>query len=283
MKSYAEKELVPVVYGETAVKILSFNIEKNKKTFASHWHERMEFHLVKSGILKLICDGEEVFVNPGEVSVISPAITHSGGSESDGVEYDVIMFDPKDLYNETISTKQYLEPIINGSIRFCRKTDNPQIVRVVNEIIKLHHKKEECHSLENIGYLYQLLGLLYRYCIDDSFKAVSTTKNFDNVINYINSNFTKNISVDNICRQFNYDKSYFCRKFKKETGINASEYIRIRRLEHSRNLLGKTNNSIKNIAIYCGFKDSAYFINCFKKTYGITPSQYKKSIQKSFL
>lgn len=280
MKLYAEKELVPVIYGETAVKILSFSAVKNQKAFPSHWHERMEFHLVKSGTLKLICDDEEILINPGEVSIISPAVTHSGEPKDEGVKYDIIMFDPYDLYNRTISAKQYLEPIINGNIRFCYKTDNPQIVGVVNEIILSHSKKENVHPLENIGLIYKLLGLLHLYCVDDNYKAITVKKYFDDVINYIDANFMKDISVDTICSQFNYNKSYFCRKFKRETGINASEYIRIRRLEYSRNLLENTKNPIKNIAIYCGFSNGAYFVNCFKKMYGITPTQYRKSIQK---
>lgn len=276
MKLNFEKELTPVVYGETAVKILHFCFDGKTEGFAPHWHDRIELHLVKSGRLILNCNGEEVSVNPGEVSVISPTYTHSGTSDTDGVEYYVIMFDIKDLYSDSSPFKRYIEQILNGDICFRFKTDLAEIVTLANEIVEMNLRRDEHHPLEIIGSLYRLIGLLCRHCIDGNRVLKSSFDKFDNVINYVNANFQKNISVDTVSRKFNYEKSYFCRKFKSTTGINATEYIRILRLEHARYLLKNTDKSITDISISCGFHDSAYFINCFKKMYNVTPLKYRK-------
>ncbi|MBO5909205.1 MAG: helix-turn-helix transcriptional regulator [Clostridia bacterium] len=281
MKTTSKKEFTPIVYGETSVKTAHFKFDANASGFSQHWHDRIELHLVKSGTLELICNNEKIRLKKGELSIISPAFSHGGGAGDTGVEYYVLMFDIKDLYNGTVSSLKYLDPIINGEICFKYKTDIPQIVELAEEIIEMNTNTKENHSLEIVGSLYRLLGLLCRFCTDDRISLEHhTAEKFESVISYIKSNFRKEISVDSISKNFSYEKSYFCRKFKSVTGITASKYINIQRLEYARGLLENTNKSIMNIALSSGFSESAYFINCFKKMYGITPLKYREKNRK---
>ncbi|MBQ2933653.1 MAG: helix-turn-helix transcriptional regulator [Clostridia bacterium] len=280
MQLNSKKELTPVVFGETSVKILKTKIGPNIRTFEQHWHDRLELHLVKSGSLELCCNDKTIFVNTNELSIVSPTMLHSGKSGSEGYECYVIMFEVADLYNGTVSAKQYIEPIINGKIRFKYKTDNSEIVLLANQIVEMQQNSKNYHPLETVGRLYRLLGLLCEHCIDDTHSSPQLFESFDNVINYINLNFTKNISSASISRHFGYDEAYFCRRFKKITGITAMQYIRTQRLEHACTLLKKTKESIRHIALSCGFMDAAYFTNCFKSTYGISPLKYRNTINK---
>ncbi len=280
MKLNSKKELTPVVFGETSVKILKTRLGANITAFEQHWHDRLELHLIKSGSLELCCNEQNISVNVGEISIVSPTMLHSGKSGDEGYECYVIMFEVADLYNGTVSAKQYIEPIINGKIRFKYKTDNTEIVTLANQIVEMQLNHKNYHPLETVGRLYRLLGLLCEHCIDINNSSPQTFESFDNVINYINSNFTKNISSSSISQQFGYDESYFCRKFKKATGITVSKYIRTQRLEHARRLLEKPKEPIRHIAISCGFIDAAYFTNCFKSMYGISPTNYRNTYIK---
>ena len=273
----SKKELTPVVFGETSVKLLKTRLGPDRLAFEQHWHDRLELHLIKSGKLELCCNEQNISVNAGELSIVSPAMLHSGKSGSEGYECYVIMFEVADLYNGTVSAKQYIEPIINGKIRFKYKTDNKEIVALADKIVEMQLNHKNYHPLETVGRLYRLLGLLCEHCIDDSNSITQKFEKFDNVINYINSNFTKDISSSTISQQFGYDESYFCRKFKKITGITVTNYIRTQRLEHARRLLEKTEESVRHIAISCGFIDAAYFTNCFKSMYNTTPTKYRNS------
>ena len=275
MKNHFEKEVEPIVYDSSAVRILSFSMIENQKPFPKHWHERMEFHIVKSGTLKLICDEEEVLIHPGEISIISPGVSHTGGALDGTLEYDVIMFEPEYLINGFISSQQYIRPLVDEEFRFVYKTNIPQILSLANQIIEMHKNKNSYNPLENIAYIYQFLGLLHRYCVtyDKQFSPIKTR--ISDVIKYIDSNFTNNLDLDYICKEFYYEKSTFCRCFKKHTGLKYSEYIRLKRLEYSCRLLKKTEYTIKDIAVQAGFNDSAYFVNCFKKNYGMTPLHYR--------
>lgn len=275
MQPNYKKELTPVIFGETSVKILHTRLAADRIGFEPHWHERIELHLVKSGCLELFCDEQKISVRQGELSIVSPTVLHSGKSGDEGYECYVIMFEISDLFNSTMSAKQYIKPIINGDIRFKYKTDMPQIVHLAEKIADMQLYGGKYHPLETVGCLYSLLGLLFKHCIDENHSAPQNAQKFDSVINYINSNFTANISVSDISRKFGYDESYFCRKFKKSTGVTVTQYIRTQRLERARELLQKTDESVRHIAISCGFIDAAYFTNRFRDAYGISPTKYR--------
>ena len=69
---------------------------------------------------------------------------------------------------------------------------------------------------------------------------------------------------------------YFCRVFKKSTGFGFSEYLTLYRLKQAEILLlEESTKSVSEIAYSCGFNDSNYFANRFKKIYGITPSKLR--------
>lgn len=280
MQLNSKKELTPVVFGETSVKILKTRLGANMPAFEQHWHDRLELHLIKSGSLELCCNEETISVSVNELSIVSPTMLHSGKAGSDGYECYVIMFEVADLYNGTVSAKQYIEPIINGKIHFKHKTDNTEIVTLANQIVEMQLNSKNYHPLETVGRLYRLLGLLCEHCIDHNHSSPQMFESFDNVINYINLNFTKPISSASISRHFGYDESYFCRKFKKITGITVTNYIKTQRLEHARRILEKTEEAIRHIAISCGFIDAAYFTNCFKNMYGVSPTKYRNEYLK---
>lgn len=64
-----KKELVPVVFDKTSVKVLTTHATAKSLGFTPHWHERIELHLVKSGCLELCCNEQKVSVKAGEVSM----------------------------------------------------------------------------------------------------------------------------------------------------------------------------------------------------------------------
>ena len=105
--------------------------------------------------------------------------------------------------------------------------------------------------------------------------ALPTQKHFDRTIDYINEHYTENISAASLSRRFGYDESYFCRKFKKQTGLTVMKYIQILRIEKARRLLAETGLPVQDIAQQCGFSDTAYFTNRFKSICHMTPTQIR--------
>lgn len=93
---------------------------------------------------------------------------------------------------------------------------------------------------------------------------------------YINNNFSKDISLDDVSRSVNISSYYFSKIFKEETGENFIEYLTSIRIEKAKELLSNSDYSMKEICAMCGYSDPNYFSRSFKKNVGVTPTEYKE-------
>ncbi len=85
-----------------------------------------------------------------------------------------------------------------------------------------------------------------------------------------------NFNVEDLSKAMAFSKSQLYRKMKGLLGYSANEFIRMIRLKHAKQLLEDGQLNITEIAYKVGFSDLKYFRSCFKKEFGMTPSQYKK-------
>lgn len=92
---------------------------------------------------------------------------------------------------------------------------------------------------------------------------------------YINNNIHEQISLHYVADLVQLNYQYFSALFKMETGYTFSEYVTITRIEKSKQLLSQTNMKVYNIATMCGYSNAKHFMNVFKKTTGMTPSEFR--------
>lgn len=280
MKLDSKKELAPIQYSAYSVKVIrNFRFAPNAMAFPLHWHDRIELLRILEGSLILSCPDLNTTLHPGDVALISPKLLHGGTTGDTGAVYHVLTFDPKVLLNETQPSGQYIQPLCEGKYVFEPLVYNSQIVERVDSIVAAHDNPAS-HPLQVIGELYDLMGLLYRHCVIRQATALPTKKEFDQTIDYINEHYTENISSASLSQMFGYAESYFCRKFKKQTGLTVMNYIQILRIEKARQLLVETNLPVQDIAAACGFSDTAYFTNRFKAMFRLAPSQLRSTSKK---
>lgn len=276
MKLDYQKELIPVLYGDSAVKILDeTNMPANRVCFGMHWHERMELLLIYSGSLILHIGGREFTAKENNLVIIPPERTHMGISGNNGVRYRTVMFDITAFYNSTSATDKFLKPIVKQITDFNPVTDDAETVALCDSLIKEQLSECAAYSLIVIGKIYELLGLLYRRCLCEPVLATADSK-FKDVLDFIGANFCNDISSSELSRRFGYDEAYFCRRFKSVTGLTPMNYIQILRLETAKEKIKSGNFKISEISALCGFSDVSYFARCFKKRYGMTPTEYAK-------
>ncbi len=96
-------------------------------------------------------------------------------------------------------------------------------------------------------------------------------------IQFISNHVNQNISVEEIARHLNMDRTTLSKKFKRELGFNISSYIMRRKLEEARSLLTFTDKTISEISEYLCFSTQSYFQNVFKSKYGMTPKQFRRT------
>ena len=92
---------------------------------------------------------------------------------------------------------------------------------------------------------------------------------------YIDENYAQPITLEDISREINVSPQYFSKLFKEETGKNFIDYLTGIRMEVAKELLSQGDLSIKEIGYRIGYNDPNYFSRIFKKTVGVTPTEYR--------
>ena len=96
------------------------------------------------------------------------------------------------------------------------------------------------------------------------------------IIQYINMNYKKNISIKQLATLYFMNEKYLGRLFKAKTGCSVHQYLNQIRIDHALENLKTTKQPILEIALNCGFQNVTYFNRQFSKMYHITPSAYRK-------
>ena len=91
------------------------------------------------------------------------------------------------------------------------------------------------------------------------------------------------LSLRLISESVHVSSGYFSQLFKQVTGESCTEYLTKTRIDTAKKLLKKTTLKTYEIAEKVGFNDPQYFSTCFKKTIGVSPTEYRDMIQNDFL
>ncbi len=97
---------------------------------------------------------------------------------------------------------------------------------------------------------------------------------------FIVMHYQEEITLEDISKKYHMSTSYFSRKFKSETGFGFKEYVNALRLKEARVLLTESDMSITEIALKCGYENSNYFGDVFKKIEGVSPRDYRKILSE---
>jgi AraC-like DNA-binding protein/ligand-binding sensor protein len=92
---------------------------------------------------------------------------------------------------------------------------------------------------------------------------------------FIQEHQTENLRLGHVAKACNTSTFYFCKMFKKVTGINFTDYLSRVRIEKSKNLLLNPNLRVSEIAFEVGFQSLTHFNRVFKKILGQSPTEYR--------
>lgn len=84
------------------------------------------------------------------------------------------------------------------------------------------------------------------------------------------------LNLDAIARETGMSRANFYRKIKAITGLSPAEFLRNFRLEAAARILRETDKAVSDVFVAVGFSSHAYFSNCFRSLYGVSPSEYAR-------
>lgn len=178
--------------------------------------------------------------------------------------------------------EKYLNPVINNRqievhvIRRGRSTAN-LILKNLYHLKELQSKPDSEFQTRNT--LSETWGLLIKELQENpdsqNITGVEQINRVRSMIAYINQHYPEKITLTEIAKTAGVSEREAGRCFKKNIGQSPMEYLMKYRLNQSKKLLLETGMTITEICQHCGFSDSAYFGKVFRKSYGMTPREYR--------
>lgn len=185
---------------------------------------------------------------------------------------------PTDSYSRNstnIMEEECADPLINSIPSTFQPFHSGELLGLFSSLSEQPDLNCEASLLLAKEILYLIGSDVCRLKFEDK-KIISTPA--DKAIQYINKHYCENISLDELARAVNLDKSYLCRLFKKRFGFSPNVYIITQRINYARNLLLNTNMSINEIASACGYNNTSFFIEHYKKFFNTSPGRDRQAI-----
>ncbi len=273
------KELQNVNYDRAAAAVLRFIKPPYVHCFPLHWHDRIELLRVDKGEMTVTCGNNEFTVKENEVALINSKEIHTASTFNKEVHYTCIMFELGHLMNNRYYGQNYFKPLLFRQMLFKNHICDESINMILDKIVEAYENNTTTTALRVDAAILMLMTRLIEGYVntEPGLSPKHTDHRFTEVLDYLDTHFTEDISISDLAQQFGYNKSYFCRKFKTETGITCNEYISALRLDYAAIMLKGTPYSISEISEKCGYTDANYFSRCFKEKYGVSPGEYKKN------
>ena len=249
---------------------------------SAHYHTENEIYYLVSGKRRVFINDTIYTLNKGDLAVILKGNIHrTSYITSDSHERIALMFGNeylRDIYEEygaDFPKRIFEHPIVS--------IPQPKREYIEELFEKLGHEYNYGDEFSNLiikTYIQELLLSLIRYQKYNTMSQANVNM-ADDVIQeaarYISNNYNKNLSLETVAKHINMSATYFSKRFKEATGFGFKEYvINVRLREASKRLL-ETDEQITEIALNCGFNDSNYFGDVFKRVKGMAPSRYRKN------
>jgi AraC-like DNA-binding protein len=245
---------------------------------ALHYHDELEFVMVFDGDFAITVDSKEYFAKKGDVVFVGSGVPHSTRYISPSLT-GLVQFRENDFLSSSITK------IIKYSVKFnnlseckVRIIKNPELFAALERLMLESEEKHAAFEIFVRSEIYKILGLLYRNGILLDTERFFQTKEIQKILpslEYVNKNYSDNISLEDVSSLMGFDPSYFCRIFKSATGTTFTEYLNFVRVCKAEKLLSTTNKSILEISESVGFSSLSYFNRVFKKIRNSSPSHYR--------
>jgi len=284
MKTYLRHRGLNVIDVKELIALEYLDFEGKYKNYTEK-HDFCELCYVEKGEVDITLDSEKLRLSEGEIVLIEPDTEHSysSGKGNKNTAFVVCFSCPMSTLRVIRGAKFSKDPLQV----YCMQ-------RIIDECTYTYKMNEREHlellSSPRFGgqqaiilqLEYLLIGLLRRLSAEKSSNIVFLSReNFyqdlvEIITGYLKSNVKTKLSLNDVCKHFNYSRSFVCKIFKAETEISLISYFNRLKIEEAKRLLTDTGAAINEISELLGFSEAKYFGMVFKKQVGMTPMEYRE-------
>lgn len=245
-------------------------VSKRPMSFMHH-HDSYEIYYTISGEREYFIENSFFKASVGDFVLIPKNMLHRTAGK--GADRILIYFE--DSFIEQYFSKEMISYLLSD---FRPKIFRPsEAVREKSRVLLstlLSAYKSQADSALLASYLFQILFLLSTE--ENSVKKdESSDQRINQILCYINENFNKIETIDEIADHFYISKYHLCRSFSKNMGIPLISYLNTVKVRAACDMLQRKTYTITEIALQSGFNSSAYFCKVFKQETGFSPREYK--------
>lgn len=255
-------------------------------TMKSHWHDDFEFIVPLSGRLTYNVNGQLVSFGEGEGIFVNSRRLHSGFSDNKTeCEYYVLLFHPTALCSVKQFEQNFVQPAVT-SPQDCihLKSSVPWQAKIIDLVHNIAEKSEsETAPLTALGSVYLIWDEIFGH-IDLSSKPVRGSEQLSELkamLSFIHEHYHEKIMLADIAEAGYVSKRGCSGLFLKYLYKTPIEYLNDYRLQKSIELMKSTDMTILEICIACGFSGASYYSEIFRKNFGKSPTEYRRSFFKS--
>lgn len=261
--------------------LLPFIFHVDKITAGSYtgenWHESLEILQITEGEGTLLCDSKSYEISSGDIVVINSNDVHKIATDTN-IRYNCFIIGASFcLENGFDMTKlKYTTKIKDEKLALL-------LTNIADEYLRYKGSGQDEFSVTAVrsSLLLAILYLSRNYSEPSGGRGSGVSSAAIRAgLGYINSNFTKAITLEEISRSVGVSKYHFLREFKRYTDHTVVTYINILRCEYAKHLLESSKDSVGDIARRCGFENLSYFTKTFKKYTGYLPSHFSRDNEK---
>ncbi len=254
-----------------------------------HIHKEYEMYYLIQGERYYFIDSKIYHITPGSLVLVPSGTLHrTSEAESTGGHERMLLIlneewiDPflRSIGLPTLAT-YFTQPVIQLD-EFRRKYIQNLFDDIYNEVAT----KQKNHEISIKLKLSELLILISRcnasaHTVSEPFVSQSSKhKKVNEATYYIKEHFREPISLQQVADHIFVSRGYLSNIFNEVTGMKLTEYINIQRINHAKELLDSSTESITDIANSCGFENITYFERIFRQLTGETPLKYRQSMRK---
>lgn len=242
------------------------------------WRDNMTIIILLKGEVELTVHGDVTVMKEDDVFLINPNYEYSTMARTKDCMAAVVVFDPV-IFRRSIENFDALlfDCSTNEQNRY---EDRFNRIRGLTAYL-MRHGLEGNGELDIEGAYYLFASMILRDFPPDYFKTGMGEQRlytFDNILEYIRSNYKSNITLQDVAKVGNYNPAYISHLFKSKVRVGFHDCITRLRLRSAVADLNHTDKSMVEVALDNGFPNAKSFYKSFRDMYQKTPFQYKKQI-----
>lgn len=250
--------------------------------FPSHWHNDLELSVVLRGQMDYNIDGRIETVHAGEGIFINARHLHSNYSPTQTeCEYICVLVHPMVLCFQSGIEREYVAPLLeNERLPYvhlnARQAWQQEILQELQAIYA--ERDEPVAPLLFQGHFCRIWARLFQNVEHGSQRAADSEDLtcIRAMVSYVQDHYQERIALQEIAAAGAVGQSKCCKLFRHYLDLTPNAYLNQCRLDHSRELLLDSTQSMSEIAGAVGYGGASYFTESFRRWYGLTPSEYRR-------